>query len=124
MSWHCHQAFIVLAARDWLTLVDFYTQLLQKSPESSISGVYAEYQLGGLHLGIFNPKADERPIFEGTTSGGMSLCFEVENLEEAIAHLTDLGYPPFGKIIKASHGCEIYASDPEGNRLILHQSAI
>ncbi|MFM7372329.1 MAG: VOC family protein, partial [Sphaerospermopsis kisseleviana] len=51
----------------------------------------------------------------------LSLCIEVSNLENAIAHLTSLGYPPPGKISIASHGREIYAYDPDGNRLILHQ---
>ncbi|EKQ68223.1 Glyoxalase/Bleomycin resistance protein/Dioxygenase superfamily [Leptolyngbyaceae cyanobacterium JSC-12] len=56
------------------------------------------------------------------SSLGMSLCLEVENLEGAIAHLTQLGYPPPGEILTASHGREIYAYDPDGNWLILHQN--
>ncbi len=52
----------------------------------------------------------------------MSLCLEVSNLEDAIAHLKTLGYPPPGNISIASHGREIYAYDPDGNRLILHQN--
>jgi hypothetical protein len=59
--------------------------------------------------------------FESAQSG-MSLCLEVEDLENAIAHLTALGYPPPGQIIIATHGREIYAYDPAGNRLILHQA--
>jgi hypothetical protein len=51
----------------------------------------------------------------------MALCLEVPNLEEAIAHLTSLGYPPTSTIITASHGREVYAADPDGNWLILHQ---
>jgi hypothetical protein len=46
----------------------------------------------------------------------------VENLEQAIAHLTSLGFPPASEILLASHGREIYACDPDGNRLILHES--
>jgi hypothetical protein len=52
----------------------------------------------------------------------MSLCLEVSDLEDAIAHITALGFPPPGEILTASHGREIYAYDPDGNRLILHQS--
>lgn len=52
----------------------------------------------------------------------ISLCLEVSNLEDAIAHLTALGYPPPGDISIASHGREIYAYDLDGNRLILHQA--
>jgi len=53
---------------------------------------------------------------------GMSLCLEVESLDAAIAHLSQLGCPPPGNILTASHGREIYAYDPDGNWLILHQS--
>ncbi|EDX77907.1 hypothetical protein MC7420_7645 [Coleofasciculus chthonoplastes PCC 7420] len=35
--------------------------------------------------------------------------------------MSNMGYPPPGEIIVASHGREIYAYDPNGNRLILHQ---
>jgi hypothetical protein len=52
----------------------------------------------------------------------MSLCLEVTDLENAIAHVTALGYPPPGEIITGSHGREIYAYDPDRNRLIIHQS--
>ncbi|MFM6271339.1 MAG: hypothetical protein ACKPFA_33295, partial [Dolichospermum sp.] len=55
-------------------------------------------------------------------SAHASLCLEVNNLESAISYLTSLGYPPLGIIYTASHGKEIYAYDPDGNRLILHQS--
>ena len=43
------------------------------------------------------------------------------NLEAAIAHLDVLGYLPPGEIMTASHGREIYAYDPIGNRLILYE---
>ncbi len=52
----------------------------------------------------------------------MSLCLKVPDLEVAIAHLTRLGYPPPGEILTASHGREIYAYDPDGNWLVLHQA--
>ena len=53
-----------------------------------------------------------------------AVCLEVADLERAIACLSELGYSPPGEIITASHGREIYAYDPTGNRLILHQSQI
>jgi hypothetical protein len=75
-----------------------------------------------LRLGIFKPKDIHQPQFEDSAGSGMSLCLEVDDLEEAIAYLKTLGYPPPGEIITASHGREIYAYDPAKNRLILHQS--
>jgi hypothetical protein len=103
-------------------LVQFYAQLLEQEPKSYIPKVYAEFQLSGLRLGIFNPKENHRAEFEHSAQSSMSLCLEVNDLEEAIAHLTRLGYPPPGEITTASHGREIYAYDPDRNRLILHQS--
>jgi hypothetical protein len=52
----------------------------------------------------------------------MSLCVEVADLDAAIARLVAIGYPPPGDMLTASHGREIYAYDPDGNRLILHEA--
>jgi predicted enzyme related to lactoylglutathione lyase len=117
-----NSALVTLADLENETLVGFYTHLLGKPPHPYFPKVYAEFQLPGLRIGIFKPK--ESHVAEFATQGktGISLCFEVEDLESAIAYLTELGYPPGGEIITASHGREIYAYDPAGNRLILHQS--
>ncbi len=119
----CQVAFITLANGNIEQLVAFYTQLLGIQPQLYWPDVYAELQLPGLRLGIFKPKANQQTEFMHQTQTGMSLCLEVEDLDAAIADLQQLGYPPPGKIMTASHGREIYAYDPAGNRLILHQSA-
>lgn len=123
MVFQCTAAFVTLAAIDIKTLVVFYTYLFQQEPKPYIPNVYAEFQLPGLRLGIFKPKQNNESEFDNSAKSGMSLCLEVSDLEEAIAHLTALGYPPPGEIITASHGREMYAYDPGGNRLILHQAA-
>ena len=115
-------ASLVIATVELETLVVFYTHLLGQAPHAHIPNVYAEFQLPGLRLGIFKPKETNRQEFDNLVKSAMSLCLEVSNLEDAIAHLTSLGYPPPGEILTASHGREIYAYDPAGNRLILHQS--
>ncbi|MGF1479900.1 MAG: VOC family protein [Cyanophyceae cyanobacterium] len=115
-------AFVTLAAADSTVLVNFYRQLLGKEPHPHIPNVYAEFRLSGLRLGIFQPRADRQSEFADSTQSGMSLCLEVEDLEAVIAHLTQIGASPPGKMTVASHGREIYAYDPAGNRLILHQS--
>lgn len=122
MPFRYTDAFVTLAAADAETLVQFYSKLLEREPDPYIPNVYAEFQLSGLRLGIFKPKPKHWQEFENSARSGMSLCLEVENLEEAIAHLTSIGYPPPGDILTASHGREIYAYDPAGNRLIVHQS--
>lgn len=105
-------------------MLAFYSQLLGRQPDATIPQVYAEFHLPGLRLGIFKPKSCHASEFERQSSGSMSLCLEVDDLEKAIAHLQTLGYAPPGEIIGASHGREIYAYDPQGNRLILHQSVL
>lgn len=122
MTFPYTDAFVTLAAADAEALVQFYRQLLHQEPKPYIPHVYAEFQLTGLRLGIFQPKPTHLEEFANSIHSGMSLCLEVEHLEDAIAHLTRIGYPPPGAITTASHGREIYAYDPMGNRLILHQS--
>jgi hypothetical protein len=122
MSLQCSAIFVALADWEESKLKVFYQALFEQDPSMDIPQVYAEFQLPGFRLGLFNPKVAHRTEFVAQSSGGMSLCLEVENLETAIAHLTHLGYPPPGHIQQASHGREIYAYDPCGNRLILHES--
>lgn len=122
MSLDCTAAFVTLAATDFNQLVEFYLCLLGRKPKIYLADIYAEFMLPGLRLAIFNPKASHKREFANSRgSSGMSLCLEVANLETAIADLTVMGYPPPGEIQIASHGREIYAYDPENNRLILHE---
>ncbi len=117
----CNEAFIALSSLQVENQAKFYSVLLEIEPTPN-SQTYAEFRLPGLRLAIFTPKADNVAEFTASSSGAMSLCLEVQDLAGAIAHLTALGYPPPGSIMSTSHGQEIYAYDPDGNRLILHQS--
>lgn len=120
----CTSAFVALASENFERLVGFYNGLLDQSARPYQRDRYAEFQLPGLRLAIFKPKTDQVAQFAAPSSGAMSLCLEVTDLDGAIAHLTHLGYAPPGPVLTASHGREVYAYDPDGNRLILHQSAI
>jgi predicted enzyme related to lactoylglutathione lyase len=122
MTLRCRAVFVALADCDRGTLKAFYQALFGQEPSAEIPQIYAEFNLPGLRLGLFNPQETHRDEFVSSSSGGISLCLEVEDLEKAIAHTTHLGYPPPGQIRQASHGREIYAYDPCGNRLILHES--
>jgi catechol 2,3-dioxygenase-like lactoylglutathione lyase family enzyme len=115
-------ALITIASVNFDRIVDFYTQFLGLTPTQFIPDVYAEFPIAGVRLGIFCPKSSHRDEFGHPKQSGMSLCLEVDNLESAIAKLDLLGYRPPGQTIAASHGREIYAYDPDGNRLILHQT--
>jgi catechol 2,3-dioxygenase-like lactoylglutathione lyase family enzyme len=116
-------AIATIASVNFDRTIDFYTQFLEIIPQGCIPKVYAEFRLPGLKLAIFCPHPRHRDEFGQSQQSGMSLCLEVASLEDAIAKLTQLGYPPPGAITIASHGREIYAYDPDGNRLILHQAA-
>ncbi|MGF1541385.1 MAG: VOC family protein, partial [Pleurocapsa sp.] len=122
MSFFYNQAFITIATAKNEDLVDFYRQLFNLQPNPYIPEIYAEFQLKGLRLGIFQVSPSNYSEFANSLHSTMSICLEVLDLEKAIARLNSLGYPPPGEIITASHGREIYAYDPMGNRLILHQS--
>ena len=121
MKFNYIDVFVAISTDKIELLVDFYSQLFQQQPTVYQTSIYAEFQLEKLRLSIFKPKPEHQPEFQNLSSA-ISLCLEVEQLEQAIAHLTEIGYPPIGKIIEASHGKEIYAYDPAGNRLIIHQS--
>jgi predicted enzyme related to lactoylglutathione lyase len=113
--------WISLTDFDGETLKTFYQNLFGQAPEIEIPNIYAEFNLPGLKLGLFKPKTNHLQEFTAPSSGGMSLCLEVENLEEAIAQLTQLGYPPTTSIQTVSHGRELYSYDPNGNRIILYE---
>jgi predicted enzyme related to lactoylglutathione lyase len=115
-------ALVTIASVDFDRVVEFYTQFLGLTPQPYIPAVYAEFPIAGLRLGIFCPKASNQSEFGHPSQSGISLCLEVVSLEDSIDKLAQLGYPPLGQITTASHGREIYAYDPDGNRLILHQS--
>ena len=113
--------YVTIATRKLDAVVEFYTKFLRQEPTVYRSQVYAEFQLEKLRIAIFQPKSERQAEFDNHGSA-LSFCLEVEDLAKAIACLSDLGYPPPGKVITASHGKEIYGYDPAGNRLILHQS--
>lgn len=116
-------AFVTIASVEIEKLVVFYQEILEQSPHPYLPNKYAEFQLkGGLKLGLFQPKGSHQLEFSQPEKSGISLCIEVVDLERSIEQLSALGYPPPGDIVTASHGQEIYAYDPDGNRLILHCS--
>lgn len=118
----CREVFVALSSNQVSVLSNFYKELFELVPSVEASG-YAEFQTKGLKIAIFAPKAENATEFLAPSSGAMSLCLEVSDLEATISRLAALGYPAPGDIMNTSHGREIYAYDPDGNRLILHQSS-
>lgn len=114
------QAWVTIAAADFERSLKFYRAILGQDAISEIPDRYAEFLMPGLKIGIYKPRVHES---QATPYPTLSLCLEVEDLEDAIDRFRTLGYPPPGGIVQASHGREIYAYDPDGNRLILYQPA-
>jgi predicted enzyme related to lactoylglutathione lyase len=110
---------VTIAATDFDRVWKFYAHLLGQEPQPFTANVYAEFKLPGICLGIFRPKASHSFV---PGSGTMSLCLEVDDLEQAIAHAQIGHAASAAKIVTASHGREADVYDPEGNRIILHQS--
>jgi predicted enzyme related to lactoylglutathione lyase len=123
-SLHYQRAWITLAPKNFLKSCEFYSDLLGKPPDQTLMRsdqlIYAEFHLTGFNLGIYAPKSQP----EASGYSPLSICFQVDDLETAIELITNLGYPPPGEIVIASHGREVYAFDPDDNRLILYQSKI
>ncbi|MBW4654608.1 MAG: hypothetical protein KME20_16450 [Kaiparowitsia implicata GSE-PSE-MK54-09C] len=121
--------FVALATPNLIVMTAFYRQLLGQEPANQIPQVYAEFLLDGMRLGLFVPSR-ENPEFQQPMPGRLSLCLEVADLEVAIAAVQQAYAAidpagsqtrPLGDIKTASHGREIYAYDPDGNRIILHE---
>lgn len=121
MTLHPQALLLTLATQQLSVLIAFYQGLLQRPPQQYQPEIYAAFELNGVRLGIFQAQSEHWSEFAGTTSGAMSLCLTVDDLERAIAHLAELGGPSPGPIRLASHGREIYGYDPDGNRLILYE---
>lgn len=109
---------VTIATTNFDRLLEFYCHFLGQEPVTHTPNIYAEFRLPGLHLGIFRPQ-DSSQFLPG--SGAMSLCLEVGDLEQAIAHAGQVNCSAAAKIMTASHGREAYVYDPDGNRIILHQ---
>jgi catechol 2,3-dioxygenase-like lactoylglutathione lyase family enzyme len=113
--------FVALAALEFETLVGFYRDLLGQEPVLHQNDRYAEFVLPGFRLALFKPQASDRDEFSSPQGAALSLCLEVDNLESALDRLAALGYPAPEAIATSSHGREVYASDPAGNRLIFYE---
>ena len=115
------RSFIALASDRFESTVSFYQQLLGQTPQPWLPQRYAEFQIGGgLCLAIFLPQPAQQAEFASPRPGSLSLSLEVPDLADALTQLQQLQCP-HGEILQASHGQEVYAYDPQGNRIIIYQ---
>lgn len=113
--------WITLAAVNLEAIVSFYTKILGQDPDFYQIDRYAEFNLHHCRLGLFKPQFDQEFRFAPTSTSPMSLCLTVTDLEAARMCLKEAG-ASLGNTIVSSHGQEIDAYDPLGNRIILYQS--
>lgn len=116
------EVFVAIASVDLSRAVGFYQGFFESAPVVCDVDRYAEFHLPGLRLAMFCPNVAHRSEFDYPARSAMSFCVEVADLDGAILRLGTIGYPPPGAVITAAHGREIYAYDPDGNRLILHEA--
>jgi len=109
-------AFSCYAVTDINRSRDFYEGILGLKPTTVLEGRWVEYEFGpsalaiGCAPGMFKPSPD-----------GCSVAFEVENFDDAIAHLKQ-HYVKFRiepMPTPVCHMTMIY--DPDGNTICLHK---
>ena len=113
--------WITLAAVNLEAIVSFYTKVLGQDPDFYQIDRYAEFNLHHCRLGIFKPQRDQESLFAPAATSPMSLCLTVTDLEASRVCLQQAG-ATLGNTIVSSHGQEINAYDPLGNRIIIYQS--
>lgn len=114
------KAWVTIAAVQFDRSVEFYRHLFQQAPQSFTPAKYAEFEAFGIRLGIYRPTSEESPRSPITLFPAVSLCMQIEKIEDAIALLDQID-AFVGEIRTVSHGREAYAYDPDGNRIILYE---
>jgi len=114
------EAFAAIGSEAFDRAVAFYVGLLGREPDERAGDTYAAFLLPGLKLGVFRPSRARVEGFRNPTARqvGLNLVLRVPDLARAAAEVERLGGSadaPFD----APHGRELYAYDPDGNRLIL-----
>ena len=104
-------------AADHAAAIQWYTELLGMAPYFNKPG-YAEFRVGDYQheLGLIDAKY--KPKDSATTPGGEVIYWAVDNIEEALDRLLELGATAYEPIIQRGEGF-VTASvlDPFGNIL-------
>jgi predicted enzyme related to lactoylglutathione lyase len=108
-------AFVGIPVTDMKRAREFYEGVLGLMPDPEMTGeVWTEYSIGPGTLAIASVGEQWKPSEDGT-----SAALEVENLEDAIAHLKERNVA-FEKV--DSPVCRMAViQDPDGNKIIIHK---
>ena len=109
-------AFIAIAVSDKERARKFYQETLELKPtRTQMEGAWVEYDLGPTTIGVGAHPA-WKPSRDGTT-----VAFEVEDIEAAIAKLTERGVS-FDIPKTETPVCWMAQfRDPDGNKLVVHK---
>jgi predicted enzyme related to lactoylglutathione lyase len=95
----------------------FYNDLLQMQPTMTVPGMVSEYTFPtGETFGLYKPPEGEWQACHG-------ILFSVDDIKSAVADFKSRGvtFEDEGKIDE-SPGCFMaFATDPEGNRFVVHE---
>ncbi len=108
---------ICLVSEDVPALVRFYSDILGCQPEGD--DIHAEFVLDGLSLAIFTRQGMEEMApgsMHGAGYGGVTLGFEVDDVDAEYARLTALGLPVVKPPATYPWGARsAWFRDPDGN---------
>lgn len=108
---------ICLVSEHVPALVQFYTKIL--GCQAVGGNIHAEFTVGGLNLAIFTRQGMEEMApgsMQGAGSGGFTISFEVENVDEQHEQLKALGVPIVKPPATYSWGTRsVWFRDPDGN---------
>lgn len=107
---------VTVVVEDLQKAVKFYVETLGLKLQHEMDGHFAQIEAPGLTMGLLHLSGDEG-VTPGT-SGSMSIGFEVEEMEAAIATLKSRGVQ-FHHDVEGQAAQVVHFSDPEGNTLYL-----
>jgi predicted enzyme related to lactoylglutathione lyase len=124
MTMEFDEASAAIGSEDFGRALAFYSAILGREPDERLGDGYAAFRLPGLHLQVFRPKRGGGADFANPPGrrAGLNLVFRVASLDRALAEVERAGGAATAAF-STSHGREAYAYDPDGNRLILVESA-
>jgi predicted enzyme related to lactoylglutathione lyase len=109
-------AFVAIAVTDKERARKFYQEILQLKPETTaMEGAWVEYEIGRTTIGV-GCHPDWKPSRDGTT-----VAFEVDDIDETIAHLKDHGVAFEMEKIETPVCWMAQFRDPDGNKLLVHK---
>ena len=109
-------AFVAIAVTDKERARKFYQETLELKPSSTqMEGAWVEYEIGAVTIGV-----GQHPAWQPSRDG-TSVAFEVEDIDAAVAKLTERGV--IFDIPKTETPVCWMAQfrDPDGNKLLVHK---